>query len=971
MKTKKCTMLTLTLSIALLLVLMPTTVKSSPPNNEYILHTIAGMGQTYTNIISPQAVHFVGLHNRTYFVYLSYNWTINIFYYDHDLCKFSDIIPITSSILKDEHVSPSLLIDDQGYLHVFYGSHASDQYYIRSLEPENITAWTDPKIIASGTYTYPISIFKDGRIIVILRGATNYRQSYVYSDDGGNTWSTPKVFIDMGSGICYRTDAFLDANGYIHIVWTWFDPSDNTRKNVYYAYSPDGCATWYSANNTNLGDLINKTEADNYCLVYNSSGDAKWIYYDNWYLQAQALAITSSNSIPVILYERTLTPTGVLQYRIALWNTTTSSWIHYDLVKTWKNAWNIVPWGAGTVEVKNNTIYAYFPANDTLIQASAPLSNLSNWNIATLLSNIPVRYVQLVEDYLDDAKLFITYGNRTVVSHPVSGDGYYTLYGFRIGVVGTLPRADLLKWSYVREIVIKERSNTNLTNYAVRIELNSTNFDSWDKLNDDGSDLLFTLNKSVLPHFIDYFDKTEKKAVIWVRLPYIPANDNITIEMHYGNPSAIPTSNPHDVFLFYEDFERYSLGGIKGALWSGANISHPNGAYIITYRGSKMLNLTSYGDSIISSIGIPLPYPIYNLSISFHLVRPSTSQHYRFYVSVKNYTGGWYWYFITWIHDDGNYFLQYYDGTAYVNSTPPIQILTDKVYVMDYRTIKNKYVRVFINGSAYELGFVYPDAVTRFTTLDSERSVPCFSYVDDVRIRAFADPEPVAVVGSESARPIIYLLDRIGNNLTKPLPCKVLNGTTGTPIFSGTVARINLPFRTGLYLVKVYYAGILIKNITITVPALPYTTSISLPFESFIDYRSLEKGIACSIPQTLKLVENLSTKFPYSRVKVLINGTGDFTLIYFLNQTPTSINIISNVSVIYSIKDSYLYINGTLSSTAEIIIEDQFLLSIFLKDRLGYKLANFPVYINGTKYTSDSSGYVRAYLVPELSLIHI
>ena len=67
----------------------------------------------------------------------------------------------------------------------------------------------------------------------------------------------------------------------------------------------------------------------------------------------------------------------------------------------------------------------------------------------------------------------------------------------------------------------------------------------------------------------------------------------------------------------------------------------------------------------------------------------------------------------------------------------------------------------------------------------------------------------------------------------------------------------------------------------------------------------------------------------------------------------------------YNIKDNCLYINGTLGSTAEIIIEDQYLLSILLKDRLGYRLANHLITINGSKYSSDSSGYVKAYLVPE------
>jgi len=225
---------------------------------------------------------------------------------------------------------------------------------------------------------------------------------------------------------------------------------------------------------------------------------------------------------------------------------------------------------------------------------------------------------------------------------------------------------------------------------------------------------------------------------------------------------------------------------------------------------------------------------------------------------------------------------------------------------------------------------------------------------------------PVKITISNKSSRFIFK-DLQGNPVLKTVRVKIKRLPLKTVVADMEITKeISTILAEGNYTVEVFYLGIPIFNKTFEITTFPFETNLILnllPLPQ--DYRNLKREMSCSAPQTLKLVENLSTKFPYSRVKVLINGTGDFTLIYFLNQTPTSINIISNVSVVYSIKDSYLYINGTLSSTAEVIIEDQYLLSIFLKDRLGYYLANFPVYINGTKYTSDSSGYVRAYLVPE------
>jgi len=103
-------------------------------------------------------------------------------------------------------------------------------------------------------------------------------------------------------------------------------------------------------------------------------------------------------------------------------------------------------------------------------------------------------------------------------------------------------------------ITITERSGSDLTDYSVKITLDET-WDGWDSVI-DGSDIYFLDDQgNPLYYWIEKFDPVNKHAVIWVKIPFLPANTSITIYMHYGEEN--PYSSYHDpeqVFLFFDDF---------------------------------------------------------------------------------------------------------------------------------------------------------------------------------------------------------------------------------------------------------------------------------------------------------------------------------------------------------------------------------------------------------------------------------
>jgi hypothetical protein len=112
-------------------------------------------------------------------------------------------------------------------------------------------------------------------------------------------------------------------------------------------------------------------------------------------------------------------------------------------------------------------------------------------------------------------------------------------------------------------ILIMERSGQTLYNYTVKIVLTSSNFMAWNSLtcdavrNASSCNFWFTDTEgNPLYYWVEYFNAEEKRAVIWVRIPKIPANGIAVILMHWGttNPYSTYLSMSEAGILFYEDF---------------------------------------------------------------------------------------------------------------------------------------------------------------------------------------------------------------------------------------------------------------------------------------------------------------------------------------------------------------------------------------------------------------------------------
>jgi hypothetical protein len=117
---------------------------------------------------------------------------------------------------------------------------------------------------------------------------------------------------------------------------------------------------------------------------------------------------------------------------------------------------------------------------------------------------------------------------------------------------------------YSQEIIITENSGENLTNYQVLISLNSSNF-NFSQAKADGSDLRFSSRGKTLSYWIEAWDPEAEEALIWVKIPSLPASKDTKLLMKYGDPEAEAVSDGGRTFVFFDDFEGNDL---KGSLWN-------------------------------------------------------------------------------------------------------------------------------------------------------------------------------------------------------------------------------------------------------------------------------------------------------------------------------------------------------------------------------------------------------------------
>jgi len=307
-----------------------------------------------------------------------------------------------------------------------------------------------------------------------------------------------------------------------------------------------------------------------------------------------------------------------------------------------------------------------------------------------------------------------------------------------------------LPYNFRRQITIDNTSNSNnLTDYQVKITLNSSNF-NFDHAKDDGSDIAFADSDGTSPldFWREKWDKTNQQAVLWVKVPSIPGSSTKTIYLYYGNSNADDLSNGDNTFVFFADFEECNINDnstCEGFTESSGNWKVESG------NGGKILHEDTDGDDLTSKELFTDNYWVHA-----ELKTDRTDDHWGPGLRIAGMNCG----VLQWRHREYNGDEQILRNLGDPFDPTPYSVTWGTEFRrLDIGVLSNKIELYFEN----DLKYTYTSIDTSGTkTLELLSSSGASSYFDNIWVRKYTDPEPSSMVGNEqTVNEIDYSIDAV------------------------------------------------------------------------------------------------------------------------------------------------------------------------------------------------------------------
>lgn len=159
--------------------------------------------------------------------------------YDHANERFEGPYDISDEMLTDdEHGSPVICMDADGYVHCFFGAHNSALKYRVTTSPRDPSSWSHRDDI-SGELTYPKPVLVGSKIHLFCRSRVSSEERYLRlftatPSSGEAVFSAVGNIVDVGSGFRVYAANFIPVSTDIHFVMTIADSSDTFRRDVFH-----------------------------------------------------------------------------------------------------------------------------------------------------------------------------------------------------------------------------------------------------------------------------------------------------------------------------------------------------------------------------------------------------------------------------------------------------------------------------------------------------------------------------------------------------------------------------------------------------------------------------------------------------------------------------------------------------------------------------------------------------------------
>ncbi len=253
----------------------------------------SGAMATYCAWHRPLAIYRPEV-NRTFFVYGNADNSPTISMYDHASGQFAWPMVLGSNPDGDAHRNPTLLIDEDGYLYVFYGAHGHATVALKSDAPLDISSWSEVAPLDDPGTSYPQPWqLTAGELFVSYRQAPGWRCRV--SRDGAQSWEPSVDLVNFGCpddargcaehsiyGITVAADGEYPRR--VHFAWSRLGggtPEEIENKhlwarryNIYYACSDDGGQTWQRSDGSAYELPIDEDAAEK---IYDCGEHGVWL----------------------------------------------------------------------------------------------------------------------------------------------------------------------------------------------------------------------------------------------------------------------------------------------------------------------------------------------------------------------------------------------------------------------------------------------------------------------------------------------------------------------------------------------------------------------------------------------------------------------------------------------------------------------------------------------------------------------
>ena len=125
-------------------------------------------------------------------------------------------------------------------------------------------------------------------------------------------------------------------------------------------------------------------------------------------------------------------------------------------------------------------------------------------------------------------------------------------------------------------ITIHNPNSYDVTDYSLKLVLNSMSFGDWEHLTDPSTIYFLDSDNNPLYYWIESFNNANQYSVIWVKVN-LTANSDTKIYMHYNAANPYTDYNdPSKVFIIYDDFNNQSTAGLPSGDYGYAYIDNIN-----------------------------------------------------------------------------------------------------------------------------------------------------------------------------------------------------------------------------------------------------------------------------------------------------------------------------------------------------------------------------------------------------------